>query len=342
MSRLGRTLAVVATLATAIGVAAAAVTLNGAGATFPQPLYNKWFYEYNRANPSVRINYQGIGSGGGIRAIQSGTVDFGGSDAPLSDAELKGFPGKLLQIPTAGGSVALAYNVPGLKGTLKLNASMLAGIFLGYVTNWSDGRLKAINPGVTLPNRPITVCHRSDGSGTTFLFTSYLSAISQPWKARVGAGKSVNWPVGKGGKGNPGVAGLIRNIPGSIGYVELTYALQNKLPVAVLQNRSGKYIAPTLASTTACINGALSSLKADLRNPIINASGTDVYPIAGLTFILVYQRQKDAAKGQVLVNLLKWMMGTGQKLAPSLQYAPLPADLVRICLQKIGSIQVPR
>lgn len=322
-----------------VSSALAQVTINGAGATFPQPLYNKWFYDFN-AQTKIKVNYQGIGSGGGIKAIKSNTVAFAGSDAPLSDADLKGMPGTVLQIPTVGGAVAVAYNLQGLNKQLRLSPSTLSGIFLGQIKNWNDPKLIAENPGANLPNRAITVVRRSDGSGTTHIFTTYMAAISPTWKTQVGAGKDVKWPVGEGGKGNPGVAGLIRNIPGAIGYVELAYATQNKLPVAQIKNRAGRYVTPSLASTTACIKGALRLLQKDLRADIVNPSGAEAYPIAGLTFIFVYAEQKDAATRDALVKLLNWCMTpAAQKTASSLQYAPLPAELIAINKGLIAKIK---
>lgn len=309
------------------GSALAAVTLNGAGATFPQPLYNKWFYDFHQQT-GIRVNYQGIGSGGGIRAIQSQTVDFAGTDAPLTDAELKTMPGPVVQIPMVGGAVAIAYNLPGYNGSLALSPTALVGIYMGQIRKWDDPAIRATNPGRALPNRPITVVHRSDSSGTSFIFTGYLSAVSAVWKSKVGTGKSVKWPTGEGAKGNPGVAGLVKNIPGAIGYMEHAYALQNKLPTALLRNKAGKYVAPSLQSCTAAIQASIAALKRDNRVSIVNPSGATAYPICGLTYLIVYERQADKAKGQALVRLLNWCMTTGQASAPSLQYAPLPAELI--------------
>lgn len=322
-----------------VSSALAQVTINGAGATFPQPLYNKWFYDFN-AQTKIKVNYQGIGSGGGIKAIKSNTVAFAGSDAPLTDADLKTMPGTVLQIPTVGGAVAVAYNLQGLNKQLRLSPATLSGIFLGQIKNWNDPKLAAENPGANLPNRAITVVRRSDGSGTTHIFTTYMAAISPTWKTQVGAGKDVKWPVGEGGKGNPGVAGLIRNIPGAIGYCELSYATTNKLPVAQLKNRAGRYITPSLASTTACIRGSLRLLQKDIRADIVNPAGAEAYPIAGLTFIFVYAEQKDAATRDALVRLLNWCMTpTAQKSASALQYAPLPAELIAINKGLIAKIK---
>lgn len=335
-----RTLTVVLiTMAMAIGMAAAAgaVTLNGAGATFPQPLYEKWFHDFQQKTKH-QVNYQGIGSGGGIKAISAGTVNFAGSDAPLTDAELKGLPRPIVQIPTVGGAVALACNISGVSG-LRLSPRTLAGIYLGYITKWNDARLKVENPGKTLPSRPITVVHRSDASGTTFIFTTYLTAVSPDWKSKVGADKSVKWPCGEGGKGNPGVAGLVKQIPGSIGYVELAYATQNRLATVSLRNQAGKYVAPSLQSSTACIAGALSKLKKDVRSPVVNGAGAGTYPIVGLTFILIEKTQKDASVNGALRQLMDYALGEGQKSAPSLQYVPLPAELIAICKAKMDAVK---
>lgn len=315
------------------------ITLQGAGATFPAPLYTKWFYEYNKANPKVRINYQGIGSGGGIKAIAARTVDFGASDAPLSASERASMPGPVIQIPTVGGAVALAYNLS-LDRQLRLTPEVLAGIYLGQITRWNDPKIQAVNPGASLPNQAITVVHRSDGSGTTFLFTQYLSAVSPTWKSQVGCAKEVNWPVGQGGKGNPGVAGLVKQIRGAIGYMEAAYAVQNKLPVALLKNRAGQFVGPTVAATTAAIQGALQRLTKDLAAPVVNASGAKAYPIAGLTFVIVYKNQPDPVRGKALVDLLKWMMGPGQKYASPLHYAPLPQALLQQNMGLIAQISV--
>jgi phosphate transport system substrate-binding protein len=323
-----------------LGIASAATTLQGAGATFPAPLYTKWFYDYNRANPSVRVNYQAIGSGGGIKAITAGTVNFGASDAPLSAGERAGMPAPVLEIPMIAGPVALAYNLP-IQG-LRLTPTTLAGIYLGQITRWNAPALRADNPTASLPNQAITVVHRSDGSGTTYLFTQYLASVNATWKAKVGVAKEVNWPVGQGGKGNPGVAGLVRQIRGAIGYMEVEYAYQNRLPLALLKNRAGKFVAPTIAATTAAIRGALGRLKKNLASPVVNASGASAYPIAGLTFIIVYTQQANAAQGQALIGLLKWCMGPGQREAPPLNYAPLPAELISINAGLIGQIRVGR
>lgn len=320
-----------------MGAAVAQVKLNGAGATFPEPLYNKWFYDFSRAT-GIQVNYQGIGSGGGIKAITAGTVDFAGSDAPLSNSDLAAMPAPVLQIPTVGGAVALAVNIPGQSKRLMLSPALISGIFLGQIKRWNDPKVLAENPGAKLPNRSITVVHRSDGSGTTFLFTSYLAAVSPTWKSQVGAGKEVKWPCGEGGKGNPGVAGLVKQIPGAIGYVELVYAAQNRLPVAAVKNRGGRYVVPSPQSAGAAIKGALRQLKADNRASIVNSAGADAYPISGLTFVMVYKQPK--ANGAAIARLLKYCMSAGaQQTAAAWQYAPLPADLIAINNSLIGQIK---
>lgn len=339
MSVKARLLVAVLVLSLTLGVvggALAQVKLNGAGATFPQPLYDKWFYDFSKQT-GMQVNYQGIGSGGGIKAIKAGTVDFAGSDAPLSNSELAEMPGAIAQIPTVGGAVAVAHNVENVGKQIRLSGALLSAIFMGQITRWNDPRIVAENPGAKLPSKAITVVHRSDGSGTTFLFTSYLSAVSPTWKSQVGTGKEVKWPVGEGGKGNPGVAGLIKQIPGSIGYVELVYAAQNRLRVAAIKNRGGKYISPSTASASLAIRGAMRQLKADVRSSIVNSAGADAYPITGLTFIFVYKSPR--ANGASLVRLLNWCMTSGaQQTAAAYQYAPLPADLIAINSKLIASL----
>lgn len=316
---------------------AQATTLTGAGATFPYPLYSKWFDVYQQKT-GVKINYQSIGSGGGIQQITQRTVDFGASDAPMTDEQLAAAPGPLLHIPTVIGAVVVTYNVPGLGPGLKLTPEALAGIFLGEVQKWNDPRIVQNNPGMGLPATDIAVVHRSDGSGTTNIFTDYLSAVSTTWKSRVGKGTSVDWPVGLGGKGNEGVTGQVQQTPGAIGYVELAYAVQNKLPVASLQNQAGKFVDPTIESTTAAAAGAAASMPDDLRVSIVNAAGAQSYPIAGFTYLLVYREQANEAKGKTLVDFLWWALHDGQAFARDLLYAPLPAEVVRKAEAKIKSI----
>ncbi|MHB9132717.1 MAG: phosphate ABC transporter substrate-binding protein PstS [Armatimonadota bacterium] len=308
---------------------AAGPNLNGAGATFPYPLYSKWFSVYGQ-NAGVQINYQSIGSGGGIKQLQAGTVDFGASDAPLSDADLKKMPAPVVHIPTVAGAVVLVYNLPGIGKGLKLSPQVIAGIYLGQITKWNDKNIKALNPKVNLPGLTIAVAYRSDGSGTSYIYTSYLSAVSSAWKSKVGAGKSVNWPVGIGGKGNEGVSGIVQQTPGSIGYVELAYAVQNKLSYASIRNKSGNFIEPGIASTTAAAAGAVSAMKKDVRVSIVNSAGKTAYPIAGFTYILIYKHPKDAARGKAVVTFLRWANYDGQKYAAPLLYAPLPKEVMHL------------
>lgn len=308
------------------GAQAGAAALTGAGATFPYPLYAKWFDVYAQKT-GVRINYQSIGSGGGIRQLLEGTVDFGASDAPMTDDQLARTPGKILHIPTVLGAVVVIYNLPDLGGTLKLSPEMLAGIYLGQVTRWSDPRIAAENPGLKLPDSPVVVVYRSDGSGTTHVFTDYLSAVSPLWKERVGRGTSVSWPAGLGAKGNEGVTGQVKQTPGAVGYVELAYAVQNRLPYALLRNRAGNYVGPTLENITAAAAGAAPTLPEDLRVSIVDAPGPNSYPISAFTYILVYQEQRDPVKGRALAEFLRWALDEGQTYAPDLHYAPLPEEV---------------
>ncbi len=303
--------------------AAAQTTLNGAGATFPYPIYSKWFSEYNKLHPDIRINYQSIGSGGGIRQVLAGTVDFGATDGPMSDEQLAQAKTKILHVPTVLGAVVPAYNVPGVKTELKFTPQALAGIFLGKITSWNDKAIADANPGVSLPNQPIVVIHRSDGSGTTFVWTDYLSKVSPEWKDQVGKGTSVKWPVGLGGKGNEGVAGMIRQMEGSLGYVELIYAEQNKIPYGSVRNAAGNFVKASLESTTAAA-ASVKDMPADFRVSITNPPGKDAYPIASFTWLLIPTTGKDAGKSRVLKDFLQWMLQDGQRLATQLTYAPLP------------------
>ncbi len=314
-----------------------ATSLTGAGATFPYPLYSKWFDVYEKQT-GVRINYQSIGSGAGIRQIIERTVDFGASDAPMTDEQLAQAPGKILHIPTVLGAVVLTYNLPGVETRLMLSPETIAGIFLGEVTKWNDPRLARDNTGVRLPDSPVVAVYRSDGSGTTNIFTDYLSVVSPTWKTRVGKGTSVNWPVGLGAKGNEGVTGQVKQMPGAIGYVELAYAVQNRLPYAFIQNQAGRFVEPTLDSTTAAAAGAARSVPDDLRVSIVNAPGAESYPIAAFTYLLVYQEQVDPAKGKALVDFLWWALHDGQQYARDLLYAPLPSEVVRKAEAKVNAI----
>jgi phosphate transport system substrate-binding protein len=316
--------------------ASAQLLVNGAGATFPYPIYSKWFDAYTHVDPSVRFNYQSIGSGGGQKQILAETVDFGASEGPMSDENLAKAPGKLLHIPTVAGAVVITYNLEG-NPKLKLDGPTIAEIYRGKITKWNDTRITGQNPELHLPDQDIVVVHRSDGSGTTYIFTSYLSAISPPWSQGVGNNTSVKWPAGLGGKGNEGVAGLVKQTPGAIGYVELIYALQNKLAYADLKNASGNYIAPSLESVTAAM--ATANVPDDFRFKMVNAPGPNAYPIAGATWILVYEQQKDAAKGKKLVEFLKWALTEGEKMAKDLDYAPLPESLQKRVLQRVGEIK---
>jgi phosphate transport system substrate-binding protein len=316
--------------------ASAQMTINGAGATFPYPIYSKWFDAYAKVDPSVRFNYQSIGSGGGQKQILAQTVDFGASDGPMSDENLAKAPGKLLHIPTVAGAVVVTYNVPGLTD-LRLDGETIADIFLGKITKWNDPKIAALNAGATLPANDIVVVHRSDGSGTTFIFTDYLSKVSPEWKQKVGNNTSVSWPTGLGGKGNEGVSGQVKQTPNSIGYVELIYALQNKMPYAEVKNAAGELVKPTLESVTAAL--ATAEVPDDFRFSMTNAPGKDAYPIAGATWLLVYEQQKDASKGKKIVEFLKWAESDGEKMAKDLDYAPLPPALQERVLKRIGEIK---
>lgn len=322
-------------------VASSGVDLTGAGATFPYPIYSKWFSDYAR-NANVKINYQSIGSGGGIRQLSEQTVDFGASDGPMSDEEMaKAKGGPILHIPTVLGAVVLIYNVPGVSQQLKLTGEVISEIFLGRITRWNDPRLAAINSGVPLPASDIVVVHRSDGSGTTYVFTDYLAAVSPAWKGGPGRGKEVQWPAGLGAKGNEGVAGQVKQTPGAIGYAELAYAKQNRLAYASVRNAAGAFVSPSVESITAAAASAVSMLPADtdFRVSIVNAPGADSYPISSFTWILVYRNQPDAAKGKKLVDFLRWAIHNGGPSAAALDYAPLPASIIDRLDARLNSIQ---
>src|SRR5262245_16258588 len=316
----------------------AAVNLQGAGASFPNPLYQKWISEYGKANPHVKIDYQSIGSGGGIKQIKEQTIDFGASDAPMKDEDLKAAPGEILHVPTVLGAVVITYNLPGLSKPLRFSPETIADIFLGKIKKWNDPKIAADNPGVTLPTGDVTVIHRSDSSGTSAVFTDYLSKVSPEWKEKVGSGVSPTWPVGIGGKGNEGVTGQVKNTPNTIGYIELVYAVKNNLPVAHIKNAAGSFIAPSIDAVTAAAAASAGSMPDDLRISITNAAGPQAYPISSYTYILVYKNQKDAAKGKALVDFLWWGIHDGEGFAKELQYAPLPADIVKRAEGKINSI----
>ena len=303
-------------------------TLNGAGATFPYPMYSKWFSEYHKLHPEIQMNYQSIGSGGGIRQVIAGTVDFGATDGPMTDDQLKEAKVKILHLPTVLGADVPAYNIPGVTAELNFTPEALAGIFLGKIGKWNDKAIASANPGVSLPDKDIIVVHRSDGSGTTYIWTDYLSKVSSDWQSQVGKGTSVKWPIGLGGKGNEGVAGMIRQLPGSIGYVELIYAVQNKIPYGPVKNSAGNSVKASLESVTAA---AASSPKmpADFRVSITNAPGKEAYPISSFTWLLIPEQSKDAAKGKILADFLNWMVTDGQKMTDALSYAPLPDSVVQ-------------
>jgi phosphate transport system substrate-binding protein len=302
-------------------------TLSGAGATFPYPMYSKWFSEYSKSHSGVEINYQSIGSGGGIRQVTAGTVDFGASDMPMTDKQLQDSKTKILNLPTVLGADVPAYNIPGVTGEVKFTPEVLAGIFLGKISKWNDKAITSVNPGINLPDKDIIVVHRSDGSGTTFIWTDYLSKVSPEWKSQVGSDTSVKWPVGLGNKGNEGVSGLIRQMSGSIGYVELIYAVQNNIPYGSVRNSAGNFVKASLESVSAAAASA-PKMPPDFRVSITNAPGKDAYPIASFTWLLIPLPSKDPAKGKILNDFLNWMVTDGQKMTGALSYAPLPDNVV--------------
>ncbi|HET7231874.1 MAG TPA: phosphate ABC transporter substrate-binding protein PstS [Longimicrobium sp.] len=320
------------------GDAGGTLTLTGAGATFPYPVYSKWFSTYAAANP-VRVNYQSVGSGAGIRQVTEGTVDFGASDAPMSDEELTKKPG-ILHVPTVLGSVAVAYNLPGLTQPLKLDGPTLAALFMGEIRKWNDPRIAALNPGVALPDRDVLPVTRSDGSGTTYVFTDYLAAVSPRWQSAVGKGKSVKWPAGLSAKGNEGVTGQIKQSAGALGYVELAYAMQNQLPVAQLKNAAGQFVAPSVDATSAAASELGTQLRQhpDFRMSIVNAAGAQAYPIASFTYLLVPQQIDDCGKAKAVVELVRWSLTQGGDIARQLHYAPLPEAVRAPVLAKVGTV----
>jgi phosphate transport system substrate-binding protein len=315
--------------------------INGAGATFPYPIYSKWFDVYAKENPGVKFNYQSIGSGGGIRMLSNRTVDVGASDAPLTDAQLADAPGKILHFPSVMGAVVIAYNIPGFTGTMRLTGPIIADIFSAKITKWDDDKIKALNPSVAIPSTDIVVCHRSDGSGTSYIFTDYLSKVSPSWSSDPGKGTAVKWPAGLGGKGNEGVTALIQQTPGAIGYVELIYALNNHIPYAEIQNKSGNWVQASLGGVTAAAAASASNMPDDFRVSITDAPGADVYPISSFTWLLVYQKQSNHEIGTQIVKFLHWAITDGQKYAPELHYASLPSAVVQKEEAQIKQIQVP-
>lgn len=318
----------------------AATLVNGAGATFPYPLYSKWFSEYQKVDADSQFNYQSIGSGGGIRQFSEKTVDFGATDAPMTEEQLKKAQGPVLHIPTVLGAVVVTYNLPAAGPGLKLSGDIIADIFLGKITSWADPRIAKLNPGKTLTG-DVMVVHRSDGSGTTNIFTDYLGKVSPEWKTKAGVGQAVSWPVGLGGKGNEGVAGLIKQTPGTIGYVELIYAKSNNLPYASVQNKAGQFIEPTMDSVSAAADGFLKDMPADYRLSITNAEGKKSYPLSAFTYLLVWKSMPDA-KGEKIVKFLKWATTEGQKMAANLHYAPLPKAMLKKVEATIGSIETKK
>jgi phosphate transport system substrate-binding protein len=322
-----------------IGSATAETNLNGAGATFPNPIYQKWFSEYHNAHKDVQINYQSIGSGGGIQQLTSGTVDFGASDGPMTDEQLSKVSGKVFHIPTVLGGVVPTYNVNGVAGELKFTGDVLADIFLGNIKKWNDPRLAKANPGVKFPDEDIVVVHRSEGSGTTYIFTDYLSKVSSAWKDKVGKGTSVNWPAGLGGKGNENVSGMVKQTEGSIGYVELIYAISNQMPYGSVQNASGSFVKASLDSVTAAA-ASVKDMPDDFRVSITNAPGKDAYPISSFTWLLVPAEWSDAAKEKAFVDFLTFMIDKGQTMTAALQYAPLPTNVATKVKARIKEIKV--
>ena len=316
------------------------IQINGAGATFPYPIYSKWFSEYNKLHPEVEINYQSIGSGGGIRQLTNQTVFFGATDGPMTNEQQQAAPGKILHFPTVLGGDVPVYNIPGVETELKFTGKVLADIFLGKITKWNDAAITALNPGVKLPATDITVCHRSDGSGTTYIWVDFLSKVSPEWKQKAGVATSVNWPVGIGGKGNEGVAGLVKQTPGSIGYVELVYALQNKIEYGSVQNMAGEFLRCSVDSVTAAAAAAAKVMPKDFRVSITNAPGKGVYPISSFTWLLLYESPKDKQRAKIVADFMKWALTDGQKYAKDLGYAPLPQSVVALEMEALKRIKI--
>jgi phosphate transport system substrate-binding protein len=314
------------------------IRLQGAGSTFVNPLLQKWVSEYGKLKPNVKIDYQSIGSGGGIKQVKEQTIDFGASDAPMKDEDLKSAPGEIIHIPLVLGAVVITYNLQGVAKPLRFSSDVIADIFLGKIKKWDEARIQADNPGVSLPSNDITVVHRSDGSGTSAVFTDYLSKVSPEWKDKVGAGTSPSWPVGIGGKGNEGVTGQVKQTPNTIGYVELAYAVKNNLPVSLIKNKSGSFVEPSLDTVSAAAAESLPTTPEDLRVSITDPAGANAYPISSYVYALVYKEQKDAAKGKALVDFLRWGIHDGEGFAKDLQYAPLPPEMVKRAESKIDLI----
>ena len=334
---------VFAAVMAAVGLAGSAhaqtTQINGAGATFPYPIYSKWFDEYNKLHPNVQINYQSIGSGGGIQQLTKQTVFFGASDGPMTNDQLLAAPGKVYHFPTVLGAVVPVYNIPGFSGELKFTGPLLADIFLGKITKWNDPAIAKVNPGIKLPATDIIVAHRSDGSGTTYIFCDYLAKVSPDWKAKVGVATAVNWPTGVGGKGNEGVSGLVTQTPGTIGYVELIYALQNKISYGSVQNMAGEFVKASIEGVTLAAAEAAKAMPADFRVSITNAPGKGVYPISSFTWLLLYESPKDKAQSKIMVDFVKWALSDGQKYCTALGYAPLPDAVVKLELAQLAKIK---
>ena len=334
-------LAVVAAAALVLPARAqSTVQIDGAGATFPYPIYSKWFSEYNKIHSNVQINYQSIGSGGGIRQLTNQTVFFGATDGPMTSDQILAAPGKVLHFPTVLGGVVPVYNIPGVDAELKFTGPVLANIFLGKITKWNDPAIAQDNPGVSLPSTDVTVVHRADGSGTSYIWCDYLSKVSPEYKKTVGVATAVNWPVGLGGKGNEGVAGLVQQTPGSIGYVELIYAIQNKIAFGAVKNSDGEFVKASVESVTAAATSASSVMPADFRVSITNAPGKAVYPISSFTWLLLYESPKDKAKSRIMVDFMKWALTEGQKFCADLGYAPLPEKVVQLEMEALKKVKV--
>ncbi len=337
-----RVIIIIAAMLATVWPIAAQTIINGAGATFPYPLISKWSNEYQKTNPGVQINYQAIGSGGGIRQMIEGTVQWGASDAPLTNEQMRtaeSARGPIIHIPETLGAVVLAYNIPGVKAALNFDGETTAKIYLGKITKWDDPAIRALNPKVRLPGTRILVAHRADGSGTTYIFADYLSKVSEEWNQKVGKSTSLNWPVGIGGKGNDGVSGIVSRTPGAIGYVELIYALQNEIPFANVKNKDGDFIRPSISGVTEALANAARTLPKDLRFSITNAPGKESYPISSATWLLIYKEQTDYAKGKATAEFMRWAVTEGQKYSVGLDYAPLPQQIQKLNLEKLKQVE---
>jgi phosphate transport system substrate-binding protein len=313
--------------------------INGAGATFPNPIYSKWFSDYHKAHPNVEINYQPIGSGGGIRQLSAGTVFFGASDGPMTNDQITAAGFRVLHLPTVLGGVVPVYNIPNVTAELRFTGPVLADIYLGKITRWNDPAIRGLNPGISLPGDDITVVHRSDGSGTSYIWCDYLSKVSPQYRKTVGVATSVNWPAGVGGKGNEGVAGLVKQTPGAIGYVELIYALQNKIAYGLVQNQAGEFVAASTQTVSNAAAVAAKSMPPDFRVSITNAPGKDVYPISSFTWLLVQESPRDVQRSRILVDFIRWALTDGQKYAPELGYAPLPKEVVALEMEALKRVR---